>query len=93
MKQKEERFKCVALTTVGGWISMIVAFLVGLYLASRGKRTSACDGNLLLCTELRRGEDVNTRVSWREGNRSYFAGQQNLVKILILRIMFLLMRL
>ena len=53
MKQKEERFKCVALTTVGGWISMIVAFLVGLYLASRGKRTSACDGNLLLCTELR----------------------------------------
>ena len=29
MKQKEERFKCVALTTVGGWISMIVAFSKG----------------------------------------------------------------
>ena len=54
MERKEERFKCVALTTVGGWISMIVAFLVGLYLASREKRTSACDGNLLfLCKELR----------------------------------------
>ena len=62
MKRKEERFKCVALTTVGGWISMIVAFLVGLYLASRGKRTSACDGNLLfLCKELR-DETKNVKI-------------------------------
>ena len=62
-KRKDESFKCKALTTAGGWISMVIAFAVGLYLARSRALTSACRG-ITLCKELAETENVNILKSY-----------------------------